>query len=120
MKLMFYSSTFNQDISGWDVSNVKTMNHMFGATENFNQDISGWDISNVEDMRAMFYLAKKFNKPLNNWDVSNVKSIKSMFYGTKEFNQPLDVSKMKILYNIFDAEKFNQDLSKGFAKFIIY
>ena len=54
---MFLScKLFNQDISNWDVSNVKNMNSMFFGCENFNQDISGWDVSNVTDMRNMFLL----------------------------------------------------------------
>ena len=38
-------TTFNDDISNWDVSNVTNMNSMFYNASNFNQDISGWDVS---------------------------------------------------------------------------
>ena len=37
---------FQQDISGWDVSNVKDMAFMFQRST-FNQDISGWDVTNI-------------------------------------------------------------------------
>ena len=58
---MFWDArVFNQDISRWDVSNVKHMNNMFQMnydSENeisFNQDISKWDVSNVEKTEEMF------------------------------------------------------------------
>jgi surface protein len=35
---------FNEDISGWDVSNVTNMHNMFACAKSFNQDISGWDV----------------------------------------------------------------------------
>jgi len=42
MKLMFANNdVFNNDISGWDVSNVKTMESMF-AFSKINIDISKW------------------------------------------------------------------------------
>jgi surface protein len=46
---------FNQDISGWDTSNVTDMSFMFGGLYNFNLDIGNWDISSVTDMSDMFY-----------------------------------------------------------------
>ena len=39
MSYMFYNnSTFNQDISSWDVSNVTNMADMFACNTSFNQD----------------------------------------------------------------------------------
>ena len=50
-------SSFNGDISNWDVSNVKYMNYVFCGSEftGENGDISNWDVSNVKDMSYMFY-----------------------------------------------------------------
>ena len=44
--------SFNGDISGWDVSNVKTMTSMFEGSK-FTGDISQWDLSNVKDKARM-------------------------------------------------------------------
>ena len=56
MKYTFYESSFNGDISNWDVSNVEDMDRIF-AWSKFtakNGDLSKWDVSNVEDMHGMF------------------------------------------------------------------
>jgi surface protein len=49
------ASSFNQDISSWDTSNVQDMSYMFCNAESFDQDIGDWDTSNVETMNKMFY-----------------------------------------------------------------
>ena len=48
------------------------MEYMFFKASSFNQDLSDWDVSNVELMRFMFYYASSFNQDLSDWDVSNV------------------------------------------------
>ena len=78
MSGLFYSSSFNGDISEWNVSNVTNMSRMFRASE-FNGDISNWDVSNVEYMDEMFYNSN-FNGNLSNWDVSSVIDKRYMFY----------------------------------------
>ena len=42
---MLKTSAFNQDISGWDVSNVKKVNGLFRGAKAFNQDISSWKLN---------------------------------------------------------------------------
>jgi YesN/AraC family two-component response regulator len=49
MSHLFKDSTFNGDISGWNVSNVENMKEMFGHSK-FNNDISEWNVSKVERM----------------------------------------------------------------------
>jgi len=48
-----FSEAFNADISGWDVSQVRSMQTTFSSAELFNADIGGWDVSKVTSMRAM-------------------------------------------------------------------
>jgi surface protein len=53
MSYMFPDSSFNDDISRWDVSNVTNMSYMFYDSK-FNGDISDWDVFNVTNMRYTF------------------------------------------------------------------
>ena len=85
MSGMFYYSNFNQDISKWDVSNVKNMAYMFYKSK-FNQDISPWDISNVTSMNGMFENSE-FNQDLTPWkdiikNSSQLRNIQNYIYMT--------------------------------------
>merc|ERR1719331_1533084 len=87
---MFQSvTTFNGDISKWDVSRVTDMSGMFFETESFNGDISKWDVSSVTDMNAMFFDAQAFNGDISKWDVSKVTNMDYMFRGAMLFTRNL-------------------------------
>ena len=67
------------------------MANAFKDRTNFNEDIGGWDVSNVTNMIAMFRSATLFNQPIGNWDVSNVTHFTdAMFMGASAFNQALE------------------------------
>ena len=113
MKNLFQNNTtFNQDISTWDVSNVTDMNSTFEGTS-FNQDISNWDVSNVTTMYYMFE-DSPFNQDISSWDVSSsITDTSGMFRGTP-FNQDIsswDVSNVINMDNMFEDSPFNQDIS---------
>ncbi len=65
-------SSFDGDITNWDVSGVSLMNAMFNRASVFNQDISSWDTSSVLSMSGMFNDAFAFNHNLGGWDISSL------------------------------------------------
>jgi len=87
--MFFGASSFNQDISIWNVSNITSMSSMFYEATGFNQDLGGWDTSNVTNMSLMFFNANAFNQDIGSWDTSSVTNMGSMFNGAGSFNQDL-------------------------------
>jgi surface protein len=108
------ASSFNSDISDWDVRNVTDMSSMFQNTDLFNQDISDWNVINVTNMDSMFSGAISFNKPLNKWNTGNVKSMKDMFGNADSFDQDIsdwNVSNVTDMSGMFaDNKSFNKPL----------
>merc|ERR1712008_285473 len=70
-------------------SGVTNMMSMFSGATTFNNDLSGWNVSGVTCMRSMFYWATAFNNNLSAWNVSGVTTMSYMFNGATAFNQDL-------------------------------
>ena len=108
-------SSFNQDISSWDTSQVTSFFRMFRDNLNFNQPIGVWNTSLVTNMNCVLDNARAFNKPLNDWDTSKVTTMANTFKNARKFNQPLNnwntssVTNMSKMF--FKAFVFNQNLS---------
>ena len=107
------ASAFNQPIGNWDVSSVVSLHRMLLGTSSFNQPLGGWDVSSVTDMRDCLLFA--YNQPLGNWDVSSVTDMREVFMSNSAFNQPIgdwNVSSVTTMYQMFhQATSFNQPLA---------
>ena len=65
---------FNQNISGWDISNVLWLDEMFYNCFSFNQDLSSWDISNIPTEPVRFFEGTSswiLPKPVWNWTLKD-------------------------------------------------
>ena len=115
MSAMFTdASSFNGDLSGWNVSGVTDMSGMFERANAFNQTISGWNVSGVTDMSDMFEDADAFNRPLNDWNVSAVTDMSYMFKDADSFNQNIsgwNVSEVTNMFAMFFGTPFDGDIS---------
>ena len=112
----FYeASSFNSDISKWDVSRNKNMHDMFLSASLFNSDISKWDVSSVLFMYCTFSMASSFNGDISKWDVSNVEDMYGMFFEASSFNGDIsrwDVSRVQDMHGMFfEASSFDCDIS---------
>lgn len=109
------NSTFNDDISSWDMSGVWNMMRMFDGASSFNQNINSWDVSGVYYFTDIFRGATAFNQPLDQWDMSSALWTNGMFSGASAFNQPIGTWNFEILENcsfmFYQASSFDQDIS---------
>lgn len=100
------SKKFNEDISKWNVSNVKSMKSMFAGAESFNSDISAWDVSSVENMGEMFSGATEFRCDIRLWNVSKVSNMSYMFENASSFNRDIgswNIINVKNMSYMFDG-----------------
>ena len=110
-------------ITGWTINTTIgagiSMVNMFYSHSNFNENLSGWNVSEVISMQGMFWLASSYNNggvSLSGWDVSKVTTIRDMFYGATVFNQPIawssntsNITNMQATFR--NATAFNQDIT---------
>lgn len=93
----FYKCTmFNQDISGWDVSNITSMKSAFSSCVEFNQPLGSWNIGKVgtssglpgtDAMEAMFDNAVKFSQDLSQWCTAYIEDEPHNFGGNLSRDQ---------------------------------
>ncbi|WP_422348226.1 BspA family leucine-rich repeat surface protein [Flagellimonas sp.] len=116
---MFYGcSSFNGDLSNWDVSGITNMGNMFFGATSFNGDISNWNVSEVTTMYFMFRWATSFNGDISEWEVLKVKNMAAMFGDAHAFDQSLgnwDITSATNLYDMLnncgmDSDNYNATL----------
>jgi Mycoplasma protein of unknown function, DUF285 len=104
-------SPFDEDLSGWDLSNAITVRGMFAAASAFTGmgletwnvekvidfsfmfahafkfvgNVSSWNTSSAANMEAMFLYAVEFDDDVTGWDVSNAENTAFMFKGAESF-----------------------------------
>jgi surface protein len=110
-------NTFNEDISGWNMSNATDLQEMFQGQTLFNQDLSNWDVSNVTNFNDTFKECAAYNNGgvnLNGWDVSSATNMSGMFDQASVFNQAIgdwDTRNVTTFSKMFkDAAAFNQSI----------
>lgn len=119
LRQVFKNTSFNGDISGWNVSNAMLMDEMFMGSK-FNGDISKWNTSSVTDMTRMFK-DSMFNGNLSNWIVGRVVDMEEMFCNAV-FNGDIsnwNVKSVRNMKNMFHGSKFRGDLSKWNASTVV-
>jgi len=96
---LFAYRSFNQDISGWNVSRSKSFAYTFTQfpgliiepnRTRFNPDVSRWDVSRSKSFRAMFAYALDFNADLSRWNTSQSLDFTLFCNGCLQFNSDLN------------------------------
>ena len=110
----FLHSSFEGDLTMWDVSQSTDFSGMFERTPFFNGSISKWNVSSGRDFSKMFYWAESFNSDLSSWNVSHAQDFSFMFANTKASNIDLsrwDVSHVIWFKGQFSEARYTGDLS---------
>jgi hypothetical protein len=68
------ASSFNQDISNWDIANVSTTESMFQNASSFNRFLGKWTINQLTNMTSMFNGCNTLNQSFYNWNTTFILS----------------------------------------------
>ena len=127
----YYATSFNQDLSEWNVSSATDMGSMFSSASSFNQDISRWNVTQVRHMDFMFNGAKSFNQNLSGWNICSAVNLSEMFQDAvleQDLKRMLNVSSFfERDYRFMEANEraqvflscYNWDRRKSFLLFLV-
>lgn len=104
-----FASSFNGDVSTWNMSNIRSCDAMFKDCVSFTGNLDSWDVSNVGGFRDMFNGAALFTgEGLAYWNVSNkLYDSAYMFMGASSFNGNIsswDVSGVRFMQSMVRSE----------------
>lgn len=102
MSGMFSGSGFTGDISGWDTGNVELMGGMFAGTE-FNGDISGWDTGSLTDLNNTFK-SSAFTGDITGWDITGVTNFSGLFQDISTMTGPSYINWYNALLSAWAAQ----------------
>jgi surface protein len=101
------TSTFNEDLGDWDVSNAVTMRGMFACAVNFRgYGLENWDVGRVQDFSYMMARAQAFEADVSAWNTSSATTMEAMMYETQVFNGNVtawDVSNVESMAYMFST-----------------
>ena len=108
------------DISGWNTSNVTTMENMFSFCDKLKNiiGIENLDVSKLEDANSMFYCCKNLVElDLTNWNPISLENMSNMFYGCSNLKMIKNIENWQlqsiksVRQMFYNCVKLNVDLS---------
>jgi surface protein len=100
------------------VANATVLTSMFNGCTSFNSDLSRWNVANAINLDCMFVCCTSFNSDLSRWEVANaIPFINGMFHGCDLFDRTFvatwllpDEQSVEALFSPYkDDEENNSD-----------
>jgi Mycoplasma protein of unknown function, DUF285 len=88
------AGTYGWPMNNWCTSNISNMSHLLSVERNplastFDQNISRWDVSRVRDFSYLFVGAASFSHDLSRWRVTKATRMDGMFRNATSYNHSL-------------------------------
>ena len=115
----FYTAReMNSDLSGWKVTNIKTMEQTFSNAVAFKgTGVGSWATNSLTTLRETFQGATSFEVDLKFWNVVKVTTLHGAFKGAEDFTGAgldswITSSLTDLSYTFQNAVKMTTDVSK--------